>query len=317
MPHDRDPRSARGHPPARALASAIKVGDRRVAWVALRRPRTATTNTRRHPAVDDVACRFRCGKPGREGKKPLHQGRVSCRLGLGGAIFGRLGDLLGRSRALALATVTHAVGTGLCVFAQTWWRLVIFRFVAALGIDLEWAIGASLLSETLPKDWRPWIAAVLQTGVNVGVLSGAPVVGLISFLHPPGSERRVFLVGVLPALMVFRNRRHVPETESWQRAGAATAKKPGVLDLFRGAARSVTVRTAFGSAPGLSAWWLMLFCRTQHLRKLPVASQTRRPKRHSSCPPLSSPKKSCRTSAISPAAGCRVASAIAGRAPSC
>ena len=31
-------------------------------------------------------------------------------------------------------------------FAQTWWHLLIFRFLAALGIGGEWAIGASLLS---------------------------------------------------------------------------------------------------------------------------------------------------------------------------
>ncbi len=151
---------------------------------------------------------------------------------------------------------------------------MIFRFVAALGTGGERAIGAALLSETWPKAWRPWIAAVIQTGVNIGVLCGALVVGLLSFLLPPGSDRWVFLVGVLPALMVFWIRRHVPAPETWQRAGAATAKKPGALDLFRGAARSVTVRTSVVCAPGLSAWWLLLFWQTQHLRKLLAAART-------------------------------------------
>src|SRR5260221_2524913 len=53
---------------------------------------------------------------------------------LGGAFFGRLGDRLGRSRALALTVLTYACCTGLCAFAQTWWQLMFFRFVAALGI---------------------------------------------------------------------------------------------------------------------------------------------------------------------------------------
>jgi hypothetical protein len=43
------------------------------------------------------------------------------------------------------------------------------RGLAALGIGGEWAVGASLLSETWPRRWRPWIAAVLQSGVNVGI----------------------------------------------------------------------------------------------------------------------------------------------------
>src|SRR3954470_11482040 len=72
---------------------------------------------------------------------------------LGGGFFGRLGDLLGRSRALSLTILTYAIFTGLSYFATTWWHLLIFRFVAALGIGGEWAVGSSLLSETWPKKW--------------------------------------------------------------------------------------------------------------------------------------------------------------------
>ena len=78
---------------------------------------------------------------------------------LGGAFFGRIGDRLGRSRALCLTVLTYAGFTGLSFFAQTWWHLLVFRFLAALGIGGEWAVGASLLSETWPRQWRPWIAA--------------------------------------------------------------------------------------------------------------------------------------------------------------
>src|SRR3954447_791593 len=114
---------------------------------------------------------------------------------VGGAFFGRLGDLLGRSRALALTIITYALCTGLCAFAQTWWQLMIFRFIAALGIGGEWAVGASLLTETWPRAWRPWMAAVLQTGVNIGILVGAAVVAGLSIVLPPNAERWVFLVG--------------------------------------------------------------------------------------------------------------------------
>src|SRR6186997_3206505 len=79
---------------------------------------------------------------------------------LGGGFFGRIADRLGRSRALALTILTYALFTGLSYFAQTWWQLLVFRFLAALGIGGEWAVGASLLAETWPKKWRPWTAAV-------------------------------------------------------------------------------------------------------------------------------------------------------------
>ena len=91
---------------------------------------------------------------------------------LGGGIFGRIGDRLGRSRALMLTILTYALFTGLSYFAHDWWHLFVYRFLAALGIGGEWAVGASLLSETWPTRWRPWIAAVLQSAVNVGILVG-------------------------------------------------------------------------------------------------------------------------------------------------
>ena len=151
----------------------------------------------------------------------------------GGAFFGRLGDRIGRSRALVLTVLTYAVCTGLCAFAQTWWQLMIFRFIAALGIGGEWAVGASLLSETWPRAWRPWLAAVLQSAVNIGVLIAAAAVWMLSRLPHPPAERYVFLIGVLPALAVFWIRRQVPETAEWQRATHDGGVRPGLRDLFR------------------------------------------------------------------------------------
>jgi MFS family permease len=185
---------------------------------------------------------------------------------LGGGFFGRLGDRLGRSRALALTILTYAVFTGLSSVAQTWWQLMLFRFVAALGIGGEWAVGSSLLSETWPTRWRPWIAAVLQTGVNLGILLACVAVYAMADLNP----RLVFLVGILPALMVFWIRRHVPEPDEWHRAkGQAQAREPGIADLFRGPTRRITLLSIGVCACGLTAWWAFMFWHPQHLRNLP------------------------------------------------
>ncbi len=194
---------------------------------------------------------------------------------IGGAFFGRLGDLLGRSRALALTVLTYAICTGLCATAQTWWQLMIFRFIAALGIGGEWAVGASLLAETWPRAWRPWLAAVLQSGVNLGILFAAAIVWGLSFVLPLNGERYVFLVGVLPALLVFWIRRHVPEPEIWQKAeDRVHHHNPGIRELFRGALARTTLHTTAVCALSLSAWWLFVFWHPQHLRKLLAATGT-------------------------------------------
>ena len=193
---------------------------------------------------------------------------------LGGAFFGRLGDLIGRSRALSLTILTYAVFTGLSFFATAWWHLLIYRFVAALGVGGEWAVGSTLLAETWPRRWRPWIAAVLQTGVNLGVLLAC----LTGYLLSDASPRYVFLVGILPALMVFWIRRHVPEPAEWHAAQASgKTQSPPISDLFRGKVLRVTILTLVVCASSLSAWWAFMFWHAQHLRHLPEVAVLSKP----------------------------------------
>jgi MFS family permease len=187
---------------------------------------------------------------------------------LGGGFFGRIGDRLGRTRALMLTILTYALFTGLSFFAQTWWHLFIFRFLAALGIGGEWAVGASLLSETWPRRWRPWIAAVLQTGVNCGVLLASLAYFVLTCVG--SANRSVFLVGVLPALLVFWIRRAVPESEEWHAARRGRGHEtPGFVELFRGGIRRTTVLAIAVCSMSLTAHWAFMFWCTQHLRGLP------------------------------------------------
>ncbi len=185
---------------------------------------------------------------------------------IGGAIFGRLGDRLGRSRTLVLTILTYAIFTGAGFLAQTWWHLLIFRFLAALGIGGEWAVGAALLAETWPKGWRYWLAAVLQTAVNIGILL-AGVVGIAMAGLP---ERCVFLVGLAPALIVLWIRRAVPETDDWHHAKSRSGEdEPSLIDLFRGPTLKITVLTTAVCACSLTAHWAFMFWSAQQLRQLP------------------------------------------------
>ena len=225
------------------------------------------------PVVIQLIAATSTADPGVKEKSAYIQAAFLLGWALGGSFFGRLGDILGRSRALSLTILTYAICTGLCAFAQTWWQLMLFRFIAALGIGGEWAVGASLLSETWPKKWRPWIAAMLQTGVNLGILGAAITVWLLSLVLPLHADRYVFLVGVLPAFLVFWIRRHVPEPEAWQRAAEASrGDRPRARDLFRGSVASITLRTTVACALALSGWWLFQFWQSQHLRRLLVGA---------------------------------------------
>ncbi len=183
---------------------------------------------------------------------------------LGGAFFGRIGDKIGRSRALMLTILTYAGFTGLSAISQEWWHLMIFRFLSALGIGGEWAVGAALLAETWPKKWRPWIAATLQTAVNIGILLACLAGWLLADEHP----RWIFVVGLLPALLTLWIRKAVPETAHWEEA-RARQKPPGLGELFGPAVRGTTWRVLWLCAVSLAGHWAFMFWQQSHIRALP------------------------------------------------
>ncbi|MBA3938838.1 MAG: MFS transporter [Planctomycetes bacterium] len=187
---------------------------------------------------------------------------------VGGGFFGVVGDRLGRSRALVLTILTYSCFTGLAFFVETWWQLGICRFLAALGVGGEWAVGAALLAETWPRTWRPWLAAVLQTAVNVGVMAATLANQLLAD-QPP---RTLFLVGLLPALCTLWIRRGVPETAEWHAAkaqGLATGQRARIRDLFAPGVCRVTLVSMGVCAGGLTAHWAFMFWHIQQLRSLP------------------------------------------------
>ena len=193
---------------------------------------------------------------------------------LGGGFFGRLGDVFGRSRTLVLTILCYAGFTGLSAFCTDWTQLLVCRFLSALGIGGEWAVGASLLSETWPKQWRPWIAATLQTAVNLGVLLACAAGAIFAWIVTEGwmaeatSHRAVFLVGILPALLTLWIRKAVPETEEWTHA-AKDRKPPRIRELFGPAVASTTWRVLIICAVSLTAHWAFMFWQQSLIRALP------------------------------------------------
>lgn len=183
---------------------------------------------------------------------------------VGGAVFGRIGDRLGRTRTLTLTILTYAIFTGMAFFAQTWWHLLIFRFLAALGIGGEWAAGSALVSETLDKKHRAWASATLQSGYMIGCILAALTSGWIA-----GDDHKwVFLVGVVPAFMVMWIRSAVPETEEWKHA-AKNAVPPPVSSLFSKELRRTTLMLIALAGIALTTVWSFLYFVPQAVRAMP------------------------------------------------
>lgn len=155
----------------------------------------------------------------------------------GGVMFGWLGDRIGRVRAMSLSIFTYAVFTGLCCLATQAWHIAALRFIAALGMGGEWALGVALITELWPDRSRALLAGLVGAAANVGYLIVALVsLVLVSFIRGLGhllvdigisqgfvnsllrgdGWRLMMMLGALPALMVFFIMRLVPESHKWE-----------------------------------------------------------------------------------------------------
>ena len=99
---------------------------------------------------------------------------------IGGIVFGRVADKIGRSKTLLWTMVLYGVGTAACAFAPNIACLLIFRLVASLGIGGEWAAGAAMVAEVVPEKRRVEAGALLYSSAPFGLFLATFLVHLIS-----------------------------------------------------------------------------------------------------------------------------------------
>ena len=79
---------------------------------------------------------------------------------------------------MALTILFYSVFSGLTAFASELWHVGVLRFLVAMGVGGEWAVGAALIAEVFPKHAREragGLAHVLA-GVGLGALVPACLV---------------------------------------------------------------------------------------------------------------------------------------------
>lgn len=176
---------------------------------------------------------------------------------LGGWLFGWLGDRLGRVSGMVFSVLTYALFTGLCGLAQGPWQMVGLRFLAALGMGGEWALGVALVMESWPQTLRPLLAGLIGAAANVGFMLNVVPVQLMEKAGLPmdaGGWRWVLATCVFPALLTFFLRVFVPESEKWRQA-VRTGPRPGLTDIFTPALRRRSILAATLSGIPLLVTW--------------------------------------------------------------
>jgi MFS family permease len=163
----------------------------------------------------------------------------------GGWLAGWFADRFGRVLTLQIAILWFAAFTFLSGLAQNFNQLFAARAIMGLGFGGEWAAGAVLLGEVIRAQHRGKALGVMQAGWALGWGTAALLYAFFfSILPPQTAWRALFLVGIVPALLVFWVRRYVEEPPVYLEARALLAahgERPSLLEIFRPPLLRVTV----------------------------------------------------------------------------
>jgi MFS family permease len=176
---------------------------------------------------------------------------------IGGILFGRICDRIGRTRTLLLTMAMYAIGTALCAVAPNMGFLIFFRIIASLGIGGEWAAGASMVAEVVPERRRVEAGALLYTSAPMGLFLATYVTywiqGVALPSRPEVAWRYVFLFGLVPAAVAFVVRFFIKEPERWQKVSVTAA--PALSELFSPQFRRITLSGLGMALVALITWW--------------------------------------------------------------
>ena len=132
---------------------------------------------------------------------------------VGGGLFGRLADRIGRVRALTISILVYSVGTAGLATSSALWQLIAWRVLVGLGMGGEWSCGSVLVAETWPAEHRGKAIGLMQSGWAIGALLAA---GLSALMLQRAGWRALFVIGILPAIAAFFIRRTVAEPAIWR-----------------------------------------------------------------------------------------------------
>lgn len=170
----------------------------------------------------------------------------------GGLLFSSLADKWGRNPVMALTILFYSIFSGITAFAGEIWEVGTLRFLVAMGVGGEWAVGAALVAEVFPKEARERAGGIFHATSVAGLWLAAA-----SGLWVGTQWRTAYMLGVIPALLVLWVRLSIKEPEAWKEARQTKAKRMGSFSELLGTPRwrSRAIFGALLAMVGLATFW--------------------------------------------------------------
>lgn len=140
---------------------------------------------------------------------------------IGGALFGMMGDRLGRKTALQLTLALFGLGSIASAFAWSYGSLAVLRFITGIGLGGEWGAGMVLFNEAWNPKRRGLGSAFIQGSAVIASASASIVaIWALGTFAADWGWRVGLLTGAAPLLLVVVIRIWMPESKAWQQFDA-------------------------------------------------------------------------------------------------
>ncbi|WP_297713191.1 MFS transporter [Clostridium sp.] len=115
-------------------------------------------------------------------------------------LFGKLGDILGKTRIFKFGIGIFTIGSLLCGFSNTLFMLILSRIVQAIGAGAAMATNQGIITETFPANERGRALGMTGTAVALGTMVGPTLGGLIVSIAP---WEYIFLINIPIGILVY------------------------------------------------------------------------------------------------------------------
>jgi putative MFS transporter len=130
----------------------------------------------------------------------------------GALLFSWVAQRYGRVTALIWSIVVLSVMSLACAFAWDYQSLLIFRTLQGIGLGGEVPIAAVYISEITKAKGRGRFVLLYELIFPIGLV-GAALLG--RWVVPNIGWHYMFVIGAVPAILVFFLQRHLPESPRW------------------------------------------------------------------------------------------------------
>jgi MFS transporter, putative metabolite:H+ symporter len=156
---------------------------------------------------------------------------------LGALFWGTLSDYIGRRTSFQATVGLFALFTGLVATSWNVASLGVFRFLSNFGLGGEVPVTLTLASEFSPGRIRGRMAGNIMAAFPVGLVVAA---ALSLAIIPNFGWRALFVVGIVPAVLLFFVRRYMPESVRYLLSKGRVSEAERTVDEIE--------RQAFGRA---------------------------------------------------------------------